>query len=42
VTVSAGVVTTQGEANMTATDLIRRADEKLYQAKKEGRDRFCS
>src|SRR6516165_1064819 len=41
VTVSAGVVTTQGEGNMTATDLIRRADEKLYQAKKEGRDRFC-
>jgi diguanylate cyclase (GGDEF)-like protein len=42
VTVSAGVVTTQGEANMTATELIRRADEKLYQAKKEGRDRFCN
>jgi two-component system cell cycle response regulator len=42
VTVSAGVVTTQGEANMTATELIRRADEKLYQAKKDGRDRFCS
>jgi diguanylate cyclase (GGDEF)-like protein len=42
VTVSAGVVTTQGEANVTATELIRRADEKLYQAKKEGRDRFCS
>jgi two-component system cell cycle response regulator len=42
VTISAGVVTTQGEANMTATELIRRADEKLYQAKKEGRDRFCN
>jgi two-component system cell cycle response regulator len=42
VTISAGVVTTQGEANMSATELIRRADEKLYQAKKEGRDRFCN
>jgi two-component system cell cycle response regulator len=41
VTISAGVVTTQGEANMSATELIRRADEKLYQAKKEGRDRVC-
>jgi diguanylate cyclase (GGDEF)-like protein len=40
-TVSLGVVTTQGE-NVTPAELIRRADEKLYQAKEEGRNRICS
>jgi diguanylate cyclase (GGDEF)-like protein len=42
VTVSAGVATTAGEANIGPMDLIRRADDKLYQAKHEGRNRICS
>ncbi len=42
VTISCGVVTTQGEATITPTELIRRSDEKLYQAKNEGRNRICS
>src|SRR5438874_6238394 len=33
VTISAGVVTTQGEADITPSELIRRSDEKLYEAK---------
>src|ERR1043165_1584384 len=39
VTISAGVTTTQGEMNISPLELIRRADEKLYQAKHEGRNR---
>jgi two-component system, cell cycle response regulator len=42
VTISAGVVSTQGEAGVTPIDLLRRADEKLYQAKEQGRNRVCS
>ena len=42
VTVSAGVVTTQGESDVTPMELIRRSDEKLYQAKNDGRNRICS
>lgn len=42
VTISAGVVTTAGEKNISPLDLIRRADEKLYQAKHEGRNRVVS
>ena len=41
VTISAGVTTTQGEMNISPLELIRRADEKLYQAKHEGRNRVC-
>ncbi len=39
VTISLGVVTTLGEENLAPTDLIRIADEKLYQAKNSGRNR---
>jgi two-component system, cell cycle response regulator len=42
VTISAGIVTTQGEPGITPIDLLRRADEKLYQAKEQGRNRICS
>jgi diguanylate cyclase (GGDEF)-like protein len=42
VTISAGVVTTQGEATITPAELLRRADEKLYDAKNQGRNRVCS
>lgn len=41
VTISAGIATTTGEKNITPTDLIRRADEKLYQAKNDGRNRVA-
>ncbi len=40
-TISCGVAATIGEKWMTPTDLFRRADEKLYQAKLEGRNRVC-
>jgi len=39
VTISMGIATTDGEALLTPTDLIRRADEKLYAAKQAGRNR---
>jgi two-component system cell cycle response regulator len=42
VTISVGITTTRGESDMTPAELIRRADEKLYQAKNEGRNRVCS
>lgn len=42
VTISVGVSTTQGEKDITPLELIRRADEKLYQAKREGRNRVVS
>ena len=38
VTISAGVATAQGDKNITTHELIRRADEKLYQAKHAGRN----
>jgi diguanylate cyclase (GGDEF)-like protein len=41
VTISAGVVSTQGEAAIAPVDLLRRADEKLYEAKEQGRNRVC-
>jgi len=41
VTISAGVATTLGETSTLPVDLIRQADEKLYQAKREGRNRVC-
>ncbi len=39
VTISGGVTITAGEPNITPIDLIRRADEKLYEAKNLGRNR---
>jgi two-component system cell cycle response regulator len=39
VTISMGIATTEGEPTLTPTDLIRRADEKLYAAKQMGRNR---
>lgn len=39
VTISLGVVTTDGDAALTPTELIRLADERLYEAKNTGRNR---
>lgn len=39
VTISAGVSTTKGGETITLAELIRRADENLYQAKRQGRNR---
>jgi len=42
VTISAGITMTMGEKDVTTIELIRRADEKLYQAKHAGRNRAVS
>ncbi len=43
VTISIGVATTSGDQSMTPTALIRLADDLLYRAKNEGRNRvICS
>ena len=39
VTVSVGVATTCGEAGMTPAGLLKQADDKLYAAKRAGRNR---
>ncbi len=42
VTISLGVAATTGdEPTLTATELLQRADDKLYQAKREGRNRVA-
>jgi two-component system cell cycle response regulator len=41
-TISLGVAFTQGDASLTAASLLRLADEKLYQAKRTGRNRVVS
>jgi diguanylate cyclase (GGDEF)-like protein len=41
-TISLGVATTTGDATLTAAGLIRQADDKLYQAKRAGRNRAVS
>jgi len=41
-TVSLGVAFTPGDATLTAAGLVRIADEKLYQAKRAGRNRVVS
>jgi two-component system, cell cycle response regulator len=42
VTISLGVATTDGSERLSPRELISRADEKLYQAKHEGRNRVVS
>src|SRR5262249_13548698 len=42
VTISLGVATTNGEQSLTPSELIRQADEKLFQAKHEGRNRVIA
>jgi diguanylate cyclase (GGDEF)-like protein len=41
ITVSIGIAATNGEEPLTPNDLVRRADEKLYQAKHAGRNRVA-
>jgi diguanylate cyclase (GGDEF)-like protein len=42
ITISCGVATTVGDETMTPSGLLRIADEKLFLAKKEGRNRVCA
>ena len=42
VSVSMGVAATNGDATLTPHELIRQADDKLYQAKHEGRNRVVA
>jgi diguanylate cyclase (GGDEF)-like protein len=42
VTISVGVATTTGDKALTPSELIRQADEHLYQAKREGRNRVVA
>jgi diguanylate cyclase (GGDEF)-like protein len=41
-TVSAGMSTTIGDDSLTPQELIRQADERLYQAKRDGRNRVVA
>jgi diguanylate cyclase (GGDEF)-like protein len=42
ITISLGVFGTLGDEALTPTDLIRKADQNLFHAKKAGRNRVCS
>jgi diguanylate cyclase (GGDEF)-like protein len=42
VTISLGVATTLGDDSLTSLDLIRQADENLFKAKREGRNRVVA
>jgi diguanylate cyclase (GGDEF)-like protein len=42
VTISVGLAATSGDETLTPHDLIGMADEKLYQAKHQGRNRVCA
>src|SRR5262245_27686185 len=42
VTISLGIATTSGDAALTPAELIRQADDRLYQAKREGRNRVVA
>jgi diguanylate cyclase (GGDEF)-like protein len=42
ITISLGVATTRGEEGLAPSELIRRADELLYQSKSSGRNRVSS
>jgi diguanylate cyclase (GGDEF)-like protein/PAS domain S-box-containing protein len=41
VTVSIGASSTAATGSLSKADLVRRADEALYRAKREGKDRIC-
>ena len=41
-TVSLGVAFTAGDSTLTAAGLVRQADDKMYQAKRAGRNRVVS
>jgi two-component system cell cycle response regulator len=41
-TVSLGVAATVGDAALTAPEFLRRADDKLYEAKRQGRNRVAA
>jgi len=41
-TISLGVAFTPGDSSLTAAGLLRQADDKLYQAKRAGRNRVVS
>ncbi|MGE3806256.1 MAG: diguanylate cyclase [Gemmataceae bacterium] len=42
ITISVGVYTTDGNHSFTADEMVRRADQLLYQAKNEGRNRVVA
>jgi diguanylate cyclase (GGDEF)-like protein len=42
VTISSGVASTSGDETLTPNELIRQTDERLYQAKRDGRNRVVA